>query len=405
MKEIIFNGLLKTMLCFIILGMADVSSTASAESIKKNTAEQVAKTFVQNFSSEEETGMWSQPLLIEEESKLYDMDGNVSAYAIEYTNKNQEDCGYVVVGANENYAPIIEYSQSGNFIHTNKKIYYLGEESLDYYIENKNGDLQGIVSSDNLIEKEKDETKSASENYKSEWNSISNFEVSHENKGKNLFSANPPKSGNELSNPYLYEKGWISIAPIDVTKYNLKYFTTSSFVGYNSHCAPTAGTNLLYYWYNRNKGKYSSMLYQNSWGRSFIQLYKYMNTSASSGTDEKNIATGMKKYLNKVGLKSSSVKWYPTFDFADVVYELDNGKGGNPFIFCLYDHYLYGDHAVLALGYMEFEYKKVQSATKSKYSRYLRIADGWSSSANRFVHVKVGHKASDRGMITVHPKK
>ncbi len=74
-------------------------------------------------------------------------------------------------------------------------------------------------------------------------------------------------------------------------------------------------------------------------------------------------------------------------------------------IFCLYDHYLYGDHAVLALGYMEFEYKKVQSATKSKYSRYLRIADGWSSSPNRFVHVKVGHKASDRGMITVHPKK
>lgn len=33
-----------------------------------------------------------------------------------------------------------------------------------------------------------------------------------------------------------------------------------------------------------------------------------MKTGASSGTYEKNIATGIKMYLNKVGLKSYSVK-------------------------------------------------------------------------------------------------
>ena len=88
----------------------------------------------------------------------------------------------------------------------------------------------------------------------------------------------------------------------------------------------------------------------------------------------------------------------------NIVTELDNGYGGYPFIFCVYNHYLYDSHAVLALGYTEFTYTTKQSSTNSKYSRYLRIADGWSNLPNRFIHVKVGHSSSVKGMITVHPK-
>ena len=52
---------------------------------------------------------------------------------------------------------------------------------------------------------------------------------------------------------------------------------------------------------------------------------------------------------------------------------------------------------------MEFEYNTKQTSTKSKYSRYIRVADGWNNYPDRFVHFKIGQDASERGMITFKP--
>ena len=85
--------------------------------------------------------------------------------------------------------------------------------------------------------------------------------------------------------------------------------------------------------------------------------------------------------------------------------QLDNGGTARPFIFGVVDHGTYEDHAVLALGYMEFEYKSKQKILNGRYSRYLRVADGWSSTPNRFIHFDLGHDKKDRSMITVKIKK
>ena len=244
-------------------------------------------------------------------------------------------------------------------------------------------------------------------NYENEWKGLESIEIEDTNSintcKKNVENSNPPNSGDVITNLDEYETNWISIAPIDCIKSNLRYFATYDFLGYNAHCAPTAGTNLLYYWYNRNNSKFSRLCYKNSWSQTFELFYKYMKTD-NSGTGEDDMRRGMKQYLNKVGYSSSEVKMISFATWNDMLLEIDNGYGGYPFIFCVYDHYLYGDHAVLAVGYMEFEYKTKQTSTKSKYSRYLRIADGWSNGAERFVHVSVGHDTSTKGMITVLPK-
>jgi hypothetical protein len=44
----------------------------------------------------------------------------------------------------------------------------------------------------------------------------------------------------------------------------------------------------------------------------------------------------------------------------------------------LHDHYKYKNHSVIALGYMKFRYDDYDSM-------YIRIADGWIRTANRYV--------------------
>lgn len=197
---------------------------------------------------------------------------------------------------------------------------------------------------------------------------------------------------------------WISVAPIDATKFNHNYFTTNDFKG-NSNCAPTAGVNLMLYWNTKNPNKYASLKYNNSWNSAYSKMYSYMKTKKNNGTYDEDIRDGIKKYLNLSAWKKSVVKLNDEPNFYDVVEELDNGGASRPFIFVVTDHGTYEEHALLALGYMEFEYKSKQQILNGRYSRYLRVADGWSSTPNRFIHFDLGHNKKARSMITVKLKK
>ena len=161
----------------------------------------------------------------------------------------------------------------------------------------------------------------------------------------------------------------------------------------------------MLYWNTKGPNKYASLKYKNSWNSAYSKMYSYMKTKKNNGTYDEDIRDGIKKYLDLFGFKKSVVKLNDSPDFADVVYELDNGGTARPFIFGVVDHGTYEDHAVLALGYMEFEYKSKQKILNGRYSRYLRVADGWSSTPNRFIHFDLGHDKKDRSMITVKIKK
>lgn len=376
------------------------------------------------LQSQQNKGKWTSDVVVSARRKLYDSNNNVTAYCISFSNSLDEDCGYVVVGANKNDPPIIEYSTSGEFFtEKGQKTYYFG--GYEYYIEKeKNSSVLKNVSNPKtkyVMKKEmQDGEEETNEDYTDEWGIYRNGLLKEKVKktivrikesnlaekgdyNRQVSGSNPPNYDVAIENPFLYESGWISVAPIDVTNYWRDYYTTSQFVGHRDHCAPTAATNLMLYWYYRNISKYGKVRYHNSWSETFLNLYNYMKTNVSgTGTDESNIRSGIKKYLSLCGYSNSVVKnnYYP--DFNDVVNELDNGYGGRPFIYCVYDHKRYVDHAMLALGYAEFEYSSKQSKTKSRYSRYIRVADGWDDYPNRFVHFKVGHESSQQGMITVH---
>lgn len=56
--------------------------------------------------------------------------------------------------------------------------------------------------------------------------------------------------------------------------------------------------------------------------------------------------------------------------------------GGRPCHLILHGHYMYEDHSVLAVGYQQYIYEHWYGDT---YQTYIRIADGWTSKASRFV--------------------
>lgn len=58
-----------------------------------------------------------------------------------------------------------------------------------------------------------------------------------------------------------------------------------------------------------------------------------------------------------------------------IVNELNNDR---PCHLIVHNHYMYGDHSVLAVGYAEYRYG-------NSYSTYIRIADGWTNYPSRYV--------------------
>ncbi|MCI8956117.1 MAG: hypothetical protein HFG29_03885 [Eubacterium sp.] len=143
-------------------------------------------------------------------------------------------------------------------------------------------------------------------------------------------------------------------------------------------CAPTAATNLLFYWYSRNTKKYKSLL-DTSWTNTFNLMSKYMKTSEKSGTKDKNIADAYKKYISHHGFSVSAKFHSGTSEGKKIVSVINEGR---PCQLILHNHYKYGDHAVLALGYQQYIYEHWYGNT---YQTYIRIADGWTSKASRFV--------------------
>ena len=212
-------------------------------------------------------------------------------------------------------------------------------------------------------------------------------------------SSNPPASGKDpINRPFDFENGYKDYDVVDVYNYNLNYFCTTDFPNYNSICSPTAGTNLMLYWYNRGSS-YNSLCYAGSWNESFKLMYKLMKTD-NDGTEPNDETNGLIEYLNKAG-RSPLVTYYPYPTWNDMKTEIINGY---PFIFGVYDQYLYDAHDLLALGYVSFTYSTIQESTGIVYSRYLRFADGWSNKPDRYIHVRVGQNDhTNREIIAVRP--
>ncbi len=168
-------------------------------------------------------------------------------------------------------------------------------------------------------------------------------------------------------------------------------------VAYEDNCVPVAGVNLLLYWHER---KFFDLVY-GTWQNTYYKLYSYFGTGPMGTSNMKNVKNGLDKYLFEKGVQTGVTHYWDcnNTSWHEMKYRLDFGE---PFIYVVSDNCIYKNHAVLALGYVEYKYSSVQFYTESKYSRYLCLADGWTPYADRYVNIDVGNAISQDEMITLY---
>lgn len=193
---------------------------------------------------------------------------------------------------------------------------------------------------------------------------------------ENLIGENP------IDNPDLLEKNYITKIESNVPNYNLQYFTSDYFDEingnkYENHCSPLVATNLIYYWNNIFSEKID-ILQNNSIENTFEKFFKLMDTSIIDGTSRKDISPSYIKYFEQKKISIIS-KHYTTYKDSEVIKQIDNGF---PVHISLNNHFNYGNHSVLAVGYIRYQYK---TTLGYKYKTYLRIVDGFVSTPNRFI--------------------
>lgn len=340
-----------------------------------NQIENIVNSFTNNNFSKSN----GENYAIDSERALFDSDENIIAYYFELSNSNKK-CGYVIIEANEPYN-IIEYSYEDesflekaeekveadyNIDEKKQKIYYLG--GLNYVVSGKNNNKKRIYVdvSTNSMEKL---SKKKLQNIEKENNSEND---------DSSFKSRPDVSGDGfITSPGSYESGYDIYKSKNVKNYDITYKRMCEFSS-GGVCAPTAATNLVYYWYNRDKKKYKS-LYDTSWKHIFTLMSKYMGTSEKNGTKDKNVPDGYIKYISHHGFGVSAKFHSGTSNGKKIVSVIN---GGRPCHLILHDHYMYEDHSVLAVGYQQYIYEHWYG---DKYQTYIRIADGWTSKASRFV--------------------
>lgn len=369
--------------------------------IQKREAKEIAN-FHLNVAEDHREGKrtkenkWSDDTKISKTYPLYDSEEKLCAYAFELKDSG-EDAGYVVVGANEEYSPIIEYATSGKFYDGELKEseYLLYDGTLGYYKTSETSDVVSDIRDKGHTCK-KIKTRKSREKHTEEWQNISEQLILDS-------SSNPPTSGDAITNPGAYESGYVAVNHGEARNYNLvTYFSTLDFPGYSNHCTPTAATNLLLYWNERKTQKVNLM--KGSWSNTFSMLYNYFGTAQNNGTYFGDVKPGLDRYFDEIGVATDIVSYWDeeSTNWESMKYRLDFGE---PFLYSMCNQYYYtkqGRHTVLALGYMEYVYSTKQSVTNSNYSGYLCIADGWTKLANRYININVGADYSADKMVTLY---
>lgn len=408
-------------------------------------ARKAAISHVVDISNSDPECVWKNGVELKAPIELYDFDDNISGYLFEVNLLNGTSSGYIVVAGSKLSNPIAEYSTSSETyfkqVETQlkaktplgkqakmktSKIYYLG--GIDYYAKlNYDNGQEEIVSLNdqalpkldaseikiikNAYRKEKAEVKAEAKAFKTEVNSLnakaksleeldvdeatqSNLLAWHNVLSRDyetLLGADEPKDSNIVTDPTQYESGYTSVkyGNVDTMGYVNKTFETTSSLStvngksYPNNCVPVACTNLMLY----NKRVYdyhgwTCKLWKGSAADTFVELCARVQYPVlpNGGAYASAVPGGLRSYSLSVGDKHDS-KYYNKPDFQVIEQEI---YAYHPVIYSVTGHSVYGNHAVLALAFRNFEYTTL--GIFKTHQGWVQVADGWTNTASRYIH-------------------
>lgn len=383
------------------MGTVVFAEESSVEVIDVVTAQKIATNFaIARAQAEDTEESFPLPFKVVFDEAMYDFEGNVSAYKFDVVNIDEEYSGYIITGAQSEYAPIIEYSTSEteSFIDKAKaeisnkedalKVYYDG--GFDYFVESTETDSAGVYDASNVsmvsesitMLVENAELTNITAGATASLVREQQLEVEWNNALAQVMSSNPPTSG-FISDPYDHET--------DYAGYTMKYIgmatsqnyindSMSPYSNYSNACGVIAATNLMILKYNIND---KTNLLNTDWTTTFNRLRTIMgHTNQYLYTS--NVTSSIQSYFRERGYSSATASYIEYPSVSQMTSPLSND---NPQIVLVNGHYTYGDHFMLTLGYETYRYDDGSSTT------YFRVADGWSSN-NRYIYYSSSHMRS-----------
>lgn len=319
---------------------------------------------------------------------LYTVDGQISAYLVQYYNEGKPT-GYIVVS---NEVDCLNFYIEFGFGRPNMidKMINLVEAECGEAVERViyvGGYTYYVLAKDKIytINNMKPRMLTAEE----EQQLISaGGETQYYQKGVTL----------SLSDIYAKEVGYASMSEgfspkvPSVTTFKTMGETKAAYLELKGkvigdHCAPTAGLNMLYYL--NNKGYTALSLEGENWKDAFCRLHDDMKTCIGVGTYDSDIESTMKSLFGIYG--GTVVKRFYSIPWEDAKEYLSRGA----VIFTLQSSQIYDNHFVLGVGYNSFMFSSGWN------SRYFKIVDGWTKDY-RYVNYSLG--IDHIGAITVEPE-
>ncbi len=288
---------------------------------------------------------------------LYESSNIPSAYKFNIVDEKDDYNGYIIIGAQESYAPIIEYgfSDTKNFLNnlnTYEKVYYVG--GINYFIVDTRYNIARNVNDDKILKIDQlnldfDQNEyNSSFDYSVMWNEV------YDDINRNIENPGDVESG--------YNK--LSIATLRGGS-SADYKLMSEF-GNGGICGPIAALNMMIL----GNDYYDLNLKYINWTNTYNKLFDLSNCDLNIGTFTKDLKNGIDDYINNVCGYNSVYVASNSINSAD---ELMQNINNSIFqIILLENHYYYNNHFVFVFGYEKYEYDNYSNT-------YFAIADGRNS--------------------------
>ncbi len=343
------------------------------EIVNRKLMEEVGQLFVNSQSQEiSNSEHFSKGAKIVLNEVFYDLQGIPSAYNYSVVSPQNLYEGYVIVGAQKKYAPIIEYGfcnkkysiseRALNFApeFVANKIYYFG--GIEYIVEasNKAGEhiyldptnerqivnvqkkqLENFLTNEDVLNQKKIQV-----DFEEEWNTIK-------------------RASKDRTNEILYRNDYT--IP-NANHMAINYSLMSEFHGYIDHCGPTAAVNYFKCY------KYAkSMNITDDWQALFRRIHSDSGCAAGVGTYDTSLLEAINSTWTREGYSPNAILvrnsynvWQSNLLGRDIAGKLRENKG---LVVLFNGNTIYGDHFVFSYGYSLFEFNNMQ-----RY--YIKFADG-----------------------------
>lgn len=337
MKKVLNVRTAGSLLVIICLLFTQIQSVSAAET-GFDAADMYVMEQLQTFSdSKDIVGLtWNDKTEIQDRIPLYEPNGEISGYIYHFMTDGMQT-GFMQVQEIEGTYTTVNLGFTGDDVLTrlvkenrltrsqmsDGKIYYCG--NYDYFCEIGEENVYSL--NDRELVDDFQDLEQCYKQYESELLNSMQEELCQQETVASVSAATKYVPGFGMASSYLK--------------------STNYYAGYENHCAPTAGTNIVLYWrYSRGADKLS-----NNPTTVFNQLYRLMGTT-DGGTSRSRIKPAMENYLLSYYTYSEvMVGQYDTVTFSKVKGSVASGY---PVILSVNNWQSTGNgHAIDVWGYSE----------------------------------------------------